>query len=142
MVDHDHGLKCTGCNVQPGECCRHCPAAIAAEEAAAQPNAALRAQLEEVLDIADRAGVPLRYASVNATVVTLQGGTGTYGYMSLDDAVRIAALIGDEHTLQLADEVCNMSAIRATTRSGVRVVMLCQPTRAQLTSIPAAVTLP
>lgn len=135
-IDHEHGLKCTGCGVDPGECCRHCPSAIAAAEAAARPNARMRAVAFEVFDLADRAGVPITIAT-SATDdpgepghVFVQGRSGEH-HMLLTDALRIA-LRGRSVERRSPTPDCPHTGIEFKLPvSGTPVTVICEPTWAQ-----------
>lgn len=126
----ERAVKCTFCHTYTWNHCGQCNAHCTSTQT---PNGALRQRLLEVLEVADRAGVPLRHASVSGKMVTLQGGNGTEGDMSYDDAARIAEIVGGKQQFDLADEVCRMSSWRLVTAD---VVMLCEPTREEVTSIP------
>ena len=135
--DHEHGLKCTGCNVTPGECCRHCPAAIAAADAAARPNARMRAAALELLELADRASVEISFAIYAAphdpgkpSLMHVQGQSGER-HMLLTDALRIALRCGDVVRREPTPE-CPHSALEFTLPvSGTPVSVICEPTWAQ-----------
>lgn len=142
-IDHEHGLKCTGCDVAPGECCRHCPAAIAAAEAAAAPNARMRAAVAEMFDIADRAGVPITM-SVSARHddpgapgwIAVQGRTGER-HMKLTDALRIALRCRSGAERITPTELCPHTGIEfALPVSGTRVTVICEPTWEQTQQHP------
>lgn len=133
-IDHDHGLKCTGCDVQPGECCRHCPSAIAAEEAAARPNERMRAVALEVLELADRAGVTITF-SLYATaadpgepgMIHVQGRSGEQ-HMLLTDALRLA-LRGQGAERREPTPDCPHTGIEFNLPvSGTPVTVICEPT--------------
>ena len=111
------------------------------ERDVARPNDKVRAALLEALDYADRAGVALSYACGTAFRtrggghVVLQGGSGTDGDMSRTDALRIALRVGGEQEFDPASGDRRLSRLEVMTRSGVRLVLLCEPSRAQLEAL-------
>jgi hypothetical protein len=133
-IDHDHGIKCTGCDVAAGECCRHCPAAADAAEAAARPNARMRTAALEVLELADRAGVTISfttYASADdpgePRMIHVLGRSGER-HMLLTDALRIALRGRDMDRIDPSPNCPHTGIEFSLPLAGTRVTVICEPT--------------
>lgn len=109
------------------------------EREVARPNDTARAAVLEVLDLADRAGVRLTYVNVfphdgdPGPSVHVQGG-GTGQHMTSSDALRIALRAGSRDTVEryAPEAPRTATSVVVTTRSGVVLTILCEPTREQL----------